>query len=147
MTVGAVEQDAKDMQEARGSNLCTEGSFCRNTENAVNINNSPRFTASNTKRCNNYVVKIFSPHFLRKFTAKPRPRKHVSIFSHINTHKPSREFTRTNRPNFICSHTGASPCLHKLLYTLKQSYIYFSYHFKVRKHTHSYSDCQKTRTL
>ena len=48
--------------------------FGGNTENAVKIKNSPRFTA---KRCKKYAVKItrfhhISPHFLREFTAKPR---------------------------------------------------------------------------
>ena len=52
--------------------------FCKNTDYAVKINNSPRFTAFTAKRCKKYAVKIIffhriSPHFLRKFTVKPRP--------------------------------------------------------------------------
>ena len=52
--------------------------FCKNTENAVKKNNSPRFTAFTAKRRKKYAVKIIffhriSPHFLRKFTTKPRP--------------------------------------------------------------------------
>ena len=51
----------------------------KNTENAVKINNSPRFTTFTAKRCKKHAVKIIffhriSPHFIRKFTAKPRPR-------------------------------------------------------------------------
>ena len=39
--------------------------FCKNAENAVKKNNSPRFTAFTAKRCKKYAVKIifFSPHF------------------------------------------------------------------------------------
>ena len=59
--------------------------FCNNTENAVKINNSPRFTAFTAKRCKKYAVKIIffhriSPHFLRKFTAKPRPGWDTKLF-------------------------------------------------------------------
>ena len=48
--------------------------FCKNTDNAVKINNSPRFTAFTAKRCKKYAVKIIffhrlSPHFLRDFIA------------------------------------------------------------------------------
>ena len=32
--------------------------FCKNTENAVKINNSPRVTAFTAKRCEKYAVKI-----------------------------------------------------------------------------------------
>ena len=59
--------------------------FCKNTENAVKINNSPRFTAFTAKRCKTYAVKIIfffhriSPHFLRNFTAKPRPGCYIML--------------------------------------------------------------------
>ena len=60
--------------------------FCKNTENAVKKNNSPRFTAFTAKRCKKYAVKIIffhriSPHFLRKFTTKPRP-------GNVGSHRP-----------------------------------------------------------
>ena len=59
--------------------------FCKNTENAVKINNSPRFTPFTAKRCKKYVVKIiffhrFSPHFLQKFNVKPRPGKYLNLW-------------------------------------------------------------------
>ena len=72
VTVGEVE-------EVRGSNAGRDDCFfCKNTENALKTNNSPRLTAFTAKRCKKYAVKIIfvhrnSPHFLRKFTAKPRP--------------------------------------------------------------------------
>ena len=49
------------MQEVRG---CGDDFFCKDTENAVKINNSPRFTAFTAftaKRCTNKL--FFSPHF------------------------------------------------------------------------------------
>ena len=41
--------------------------FCKNTQNAVKINNSPRFNALTAKRCKKYAVKIifFSTAFHR----------------------------------------------------------------------------------
>ena len=60
----------------RGSHPCKLASFFRNIENSVKTNNSSQFTAHTAKRCKENAVKIFftciSPHFLRKFTAKPR---------------------------------------------------------------------------
>ena len=87
--------------------------FCKNAENAVKINNSPRFTAFTAKRCKKYAVKIIffhriSPHFLRKFTAKPRPgwaslARHfkctVSIFQGISLLSIRRAFV-------CCVHCG-----------------------------------------
>ena len=52
----------------------------KNTENAVKINNSPRFTAFTSKRGKKYAVKFFfSSNFLRKFTAKPRPGNKLKV--------------------------------------------------------------------
>ena len=48
-------------------------------------NNSPRFTGFTAKRCKKYAVKFFhriSPHFLRKFTTKPRPGMFLLFRTH-----------------------------------------------------------------
>ena len=64
--------------------------FCKNTENAVKKNNSPRFTAFTAftaKRCKKYAVKIifFSPHFtafLTKNHHQTRDLTNLKNYSH-----------------------------------------------------------------
>ena len=78
--------------------------FYKNTENAVKINNSPRFTAFTAKRCKKYAVKIIffhriSPHFLRRFTAKPRPGMANTLTRSLFELEPWLDLELTNTPD------------------------------------------------
>ena len=63
------------MQEGRSSNPFREESFCKNTENAVQINDSPRFSAFTSKKCKKYAVNFFSTAFLTKIHRQTSTRE------------------------------------------------------------------------
>ena len=49
--------------------------FCKNTENAVKINNSPRLTAFTAKRCKKYAMKITFFAAFHRISYKNSPPK------------------------------------------------------------------------
>ena len=87
-----MEYEVIDMQEVRSLISLRKIIFCKNTENAVKIDS---LSHSRQKDVRNAWLKLFSPHFLRKITAKPHPGlQHLINFSpkHFFERKILQEF-------------------------------------------------------
>ena len=59
--------------------------FCMTTENAVKINNSPRFTAFTAKRCKKYAVKIIHRISYKNSSPNLDPGYNLKIYNMITS--------------------------------------------------------------